>query len=100
MYIVFRFIMPHKDPIKLYFCSLKDTKLLTAKRIKHHEAVTRIIELNDMSKQSEMVTILVKKIFEMLSNSLENLSRIKSEVKDIEMVKYNQDILNGIFILV
>ena len=72
--------------------------MLTAKRKKHQEAVKRIIDLNDNSKQSEMVTILVKKIFEMLSTSLEGLSKAQAEAKNIDMLKYNQDILHGMII--
>lgn len=64
--------------------------------MKHQEAVQRIVDLNDTGKQKEMVSILVNKMFEMLTTSLGGLVKAQAETKDTNTLQYNQDFLNGI----
>lgn len=71
-------------------------KVFKEKRLKHQEAVQRIVDLNDTGKQKEMVSILVNKMFEMLTTSLGGLVKAQAETKDTNTLQYNQDFLNDI----
>jgi hypothetical protein len=72
--------------------------LFKTKRLAHQEAVKRIINLNNSNKQSEMIQMLMKKMFEMLIASITNLAKEQSNMqKNLEMIQYNKDLMNGLF---
>lgn len=57
----------------------KDQNMLIKKRQAQHEAIQKIISFSDKKKESEMVTLIAKKLFETLSKSLENLMKIQND---------------------
>lgn len=54
-------------------------KMLNNQRKSHQTAINRIFNLNDYSKKMDMISILSKKIFEMLSTNLVNLQKATDE---------------------
>lgn len=52
--------------------------MLIKKRQAQHEAIQKILSFNDAKKENEMITLIVKKLFETLSKSLENLMAIQN----------------------
>ncbi len=69
--------------------------MLKTKRKEHQKAVIKILNLNEQRKQSEMISILVKKIFELLSKTIEQLSKINSKNENIDLVQFDKDVING-----
>ena len=71
-------------------------KLLKTKRLAHQEAVKRIINLNNSTKQSEMIQMLMKKMFEMLIASITNLAKEQAKMQNnLEIIQYSKDLMNG-----
>lgn len=73
--------------------------MLKGKRKTHLEAVKTIISLKDYDKQREMVFIMTKKIFEILSTSLKRLSKTHEKETEMKMIQYSQEILQGDLII-
>ena len=65
--------------------------MLMKKRQAHHEAVQKIISFNDKKKETDMVTLVSKKIFETLSKSLENLMKIQNANTDTDKPGFKLD---------
>jgi hypothetical protein len=68
------------------------------KRQMQHEAVKRMLELPDKSKQKDMVKMVVNKLFEMLTASLKKLASLKNNSP--EAMKFDQTLANGSLLLI
>jgi hypothetical protein len=68
-------------------------KKFKEKRRMQQEAVKRMLELPDKSKQKEMINMVVNKLFEMLMTSLKKLATLKNSSP--EAMKFDQSIANG-----
>lgn len=62
----------------------------------HHEAINRIRELKDAKKEKEMITLVLKKLFETLKFSLEKLSKAQQQSGDKKGIPIDDSTSNGI----
>ena len=69
--------------------------MLKTKRQAHREAIQRIFELQDTKKQNEMLTLVVKKLFEVLDGSMRKLNKIQLDSDKPETIKLDQESMNG-----
>ena len=68
--------------------------MLIAKRKTQHEAVKRILDMKDSKKEKEMISIVLKKLFQTLESSLENLAKIQRDNKSPEGIKLDKESIN------
>lgn len=65
------------------------------KRKAQHEAVKRIAALGNKKKESEMLKVVLNKLFETLKNSLEELA--KKNKDDQKKLKIDKETIEGLF---
>ena len=69
--------------------------MLKSKRQAHREAIQRIFELKDGKKQSDMLSLVIKKLFEVLDGSLRKLNEIQLKAENPDTIKLDQESMNG-----
>ena len=74
---------------------MKDQKRLKGKRKGHLEAVRSIVGMNNYDKQREKVFMMAKKIFVILSTSLERLTKNQENESEMKKIQYSKEILHG-----
>ena len=69
--------------------------MLLSKRKAQREAVQRIFELKEKKKRSEMLDIIVKKMFEVLESALKKISQIQMESADPKLLQLDKETMSG-----
>lgn len=81
--------------IQILSVLFKDQKNLMERRKAHHEVIRRIQELKDAKKEKETVSMLLKKLFEVLVGSLNSLADHVKNTKT-NRLEYTPDTMKDI----
>jgi hypothetical protein len=67
-------------------------KMLAKKRKQQQDAVLRMVQMNESKKEKEVVGLVMKKIFETLVASLQNLAKL---TKGSNELRFDKETING-----
>jgi hypothetical protein len=68
-------------------------KMLVKKRKQQQDAVKRMVQMSETSKEKDVVGLVMKKIFETTVTALENLAKLTKRKNEL---RFDKDTINGI----
>ena len=72
-------------------------KMLVKKRKQQQDAVKRMVELNDKKKETDMLNMIMKKLFETLVRSLEQLQTLSKGSKEL---RFDKETINDVSMII